>query len=347
MSMIPELLSDDATSGIPATMPAQVDPAAVAAAEEAKALVQAAYTMAMHKPRNFMQARQRILDACKRPSFAASVEYAKPVGGQTIKGPSIRFAELAVQQWGNIRVDTTTTFENEEFRKIRVQVLDLETNACFGRVVTVNKTVERSNPKGREVLRQRINTNGNPVYIIRSTEDELATKEAAAISKIVRNEGLRLIPQDIIEEALEVAREARRGNVDDPQEQIRRLCDAFASLRISPDDLTEYLGCTPDKASPSQVDDLRGIYNAIKAGEAKWSDYLQRDEEKAASASTETANRLKNNLAKAKEATANLQPKAESEDSAGKVPCPDRDGRLVDELDCPGCPHRQGCPTWN
>ena len=298
-----EILESGSAANIPAAgMPAQVDPVAVAAAEEAKALVQAAYTVALHRPRNYMQARQRILDACKRPSFANTVEYSKPVGGGSVNGPSIRFAELAIQQWGNIRVDTTTTFENDEIRKIRVQVLDLETNACFGRVITINKTVERSSDRGREVLRERINTSGRTVYIVRATEDELATKEAAAISKVVRNEGLRLIPQDIIDEALETARKARQGNVSDPQERIRKVCDAFAQLRITPEDLSHYLACPIDKASPAQIDNLQTVYTAIKSGEATWGDYAQQDDGKSAStATTETASLLKASLNQAQQ----------------------------------------------
>lgn len=303
-----EILESGSAANVPAAaMPAQVDPVAVAAAEEAKALVQAAYTVALHRPRNYMQARQRILDACKRPSFANTVEYSKPVGGGSVNGPSIRFAELAIQQWGNIRVDTTTTFENDEIRKIRVQVLDLETNACFGRVITVNKTVERSNDRGREVLRERINSYGKTVYIVRATEDELATKEAAAISKVVRNEGLRLIPQDIIDEALETARKARQGNVSDPQERIRKVCDAFAQIRITPDDLSQYLGCPIDKASPAQIDNLQTVYTAIKSGEAKWSDYVQQHDEgkNASAATTETASMLKASLNQAQQKNGN------------------------------------------
>lgn len=357
MGVLPDLISDEASIKEISPLMSS-DPAAVAAAEEAKALVQAAYVMAMHKPRNFMQARQRILDACKRPAFAESVEYAKPVGNDTVKGPSIRFAELAIQQWGNIRVDSTTTFENDEIRKIRVQVLDLETNASFGRLVTVNKTVERSNSKGREVIRERTNSYGKPVYIVRATEEEMATKESAAISKVVRNEGLRLIPQDIIEEALDTARMARRGGVDDPQERIRKMCDAFASIRVSPDDLADYLGCPPDKASPAQIDELLGVYTAIKSGEANWTDYIQqKDEPRTESSTTKAATALKEKLAKAKDA----QPVTEKpqsphffSSSSGEdttlgtvlIKCP-KSGKEVDELECVGKPCHDGCPEFS
>lgn len=335
MNVMPEVMTDSVPAVQNAPAPALIDPAAMAAAEEAKALVQAAYTMALHRPRNYMQARQRILDACKRPSFAATVEYSKPVGKGTVKGPSIRFAELAVQQWGNIRVDTTTTFENDEMRKIRIQVLDLETNACFGRVITINKTIERSDSKGREVLRERTNSYGKPVYILRATEDELAIKEAAAISRVVRNEGLRLIPQDIIDEALETAREARQGVVSDPQERIRKVCDAFAQVRVTPDDLSHYLGCPIDKASPAQIDDLQTVYTAIRSGEAKWVDYVQLNDDKPAAATTETAVKLKEKLQKAKAPHQDVVP--------SRYPCPRKEGALVEDDDCFHCPERDGC----
>ena len=77
-----------------------VDPAAVSAAEAAKARIQASFIMAFKKPRNSDQARDSILRACKRPIFAQKVEYSKPVGGRKITGPSIRFTELALREWG-------------------------------------------------------------------------------------------------------------------------------------------------------------------------------------------------------------------------------------------------------
>lgn len=342
-AVTPDVMSNDAALAVQQiSAPALVDPAAVAAAEEAKALVQAAYTMAMHRPRNYLQARQRILDACKRPAFAATVEYAKPVGGSTVRGPSIRFAELAVQQWGNIRVDTSTTFENDEFRKIRIQVLDLETNSCFGKVITVNKTVERSRGEGREVLRTRTNTNGKAVYIVRATEDELSTKEAAAISKVVRNEGLRLIPQDIIDEALEVAAATRRGATSDPQERVRKVCDAFSALRINPEDLSQYLGCQIEKASPAQIDDLQTVYTAIKSGESKWSDYVQRDEDNTSTATNTTAENLKGKLAGAKTQQQETNPATPVQ----VLRCAKLD-REVPITECQGgCPDKDACTVY-
>lgn len=252
-----------------------VDPAAVAAAEAAKARIQAAYIMALQKPRNPDQARIQILEACRRPAFAERVEYSKPVGGRAIKGPSIRFAETALREWQNIMSESQMLYEDDFVRRIKIIVTDLETNASFSKEVQINKTVERSNNKDREVLGERTNTQGKTVYIVKATDDELQNKEAALISKTLRNEGLRLIPSDIVDEALDTARETlqNRDSID-PNAAKKVILDAFAEIGIKPVDIERYLGHKTDALVPSELQDLRGIYRAIRDGEARWSDYV-------------------------------------------------------------------------
>jgi len=253
-----------------------IDPAAIAAAETAKANIQAAYLMALKKPRDEDQARARIIQACRRPGFAEKVEFSKPIAGKPIKGPSIRFAELALREWGNIFSVIQVVYEDEQIRRINIRELDLETNISFSKELVIRKHVERKNPFGREVLGERINTNGEKVYIVLATEDELGNKESALISKAVRTEGLRLIPTDIIDEALETARETlRHRDSKDPSEGKKKLQDAFLSINIYPKDLAQLIGHSMDKVSPKELEELRGIYRAIKDGEASWQDYLQ------------------------------------------------------------------------
>ena len=260
---------------------ANVDPGAVAAAESVKARIQSAYVMAMQKPRNEMQSRARILEACKRPEFAGRVEYAKPVGGKKMVGPSIRFAELAVREWGNVITETQLVYEDERVRRIKVTVIDLETNATFGKEVQINKTIERKDGKGREIVGERKNTYGDAVFIVLATEDEMHNKEAALISKVIRNEGLRLIPSDIVDEAIEVARATiRNRDAQDPKAATKKLVDAFGNLGIAPRYLEKYLGHSLDIVSPAELQDLRGIYQAISSGEASWADYVAKPETK-------------------------------------------------------------------
>lgn len=255
---------------------AYVDPAAVAAAESAKARIQAAYVMAMQKPRSYSNSRQKIMEACRRPFFAEKVEYSKPVGGgNRIVGPSIRFAELALREWGNISYENQVVYDDDLTRRINVVITDLESNTTFSASIQIAKTVERKKSDGREVVSERINSNGDRIFVVKATEDEIATKQAAAVSKALRNEGLRLIPQDIVEEAIDVARDTlRKGDKSDPDAARKKLSDAFAQLKIMPSDLEAYLGHKLEMTSPAEIGELRTIYQTIRDGEAKWIDYV-------------------------------------------------------------------------
>jgi len=324
-----------------------IDPGAIAAAEAVKARIQSAYVMAMQRPRSEEQARSRILEACKRPEFASRVEYSKPVGGQKIVGPSIRFAELAVREWGNVSTDTQVVYEDDRVRRIKVMLLDLQTNATFSKEVQIKKTVERRNGQGREIVGERTNTNGEKVYIVLATDDELHNKEAALISKVIRNEGLRLIPQDIVDEAILTARRTLADrDAKDPQAAKKAVMDAFASIGIKPKELEKYLGHSLDTVSPVELQDLRGVYQAINGGEASWADYTRKDEPSAADA----LNDKLTTPADTKKSKKDAAP-APAEDSRPEVSCPnktDTEGNALNVLTtyCEGKPCKTACPSW-
>lgn len=251
---------------------------AVAAAEKAKAMVQARCIMALQRPRKLMVSRDKILNDCRRTRFAEAALYSKPVGGgNTVEGLSIRFAEAAVRNWGNVDIMTTVEFEDGDKRKIAVVCLDLETNVAFGKEKVVEKTVERRFlKKGQKALSQRVNSNGQTVYLVSATDDELANKEAAFESKIIRNEGLRLIPADIKEEALEVIKHTLRDAVaKDPDAAKKKLVDAFSEHGVGPDDLTDYLGHDLNKVVPAELVNLRGLYEAMRDGESSWTEAME------------------------------------------------------------------------
>ena len=257
----------------------KADPAAVAAAESAKQRIQAAYVIAMHKPRNVDQARVKILENCKRPAFAEKVEYSKPVGNKRIIGPSIRFAEAALRDWGNCLSESQVVYEDDYIRRVRVIITDLESNASFTKEIQIAKTVERKNKSDREVLGERKNTVGDTVYIVKATDDELANKEASAVSKAIRNEGLRIIPSDIVEEAINIARATLdKADAKDPDAARKQIIDAFAYYGIKPIDLEKYLKHPISQVGPADLKDLRSVYEAIRSGEAKWSDYTAESE---------------------------------------------------------------------
>lgn len=248
---------------------------AVAAAELAKATIQARYIVAMQRPRDVDEFRVRMLKHAKRPGFAALAEYAKPVGGGKVTGMSIRFVEAALQEYGNVIPESVSVFDDDEKRILRITVTDLERNITYCEDATIEKFVERRDAKGGEVIGERRNAQGQIVYKVRANEDDYANKLAARVSKVIRNLGLRILPADIVEEVKQACRETRQNRTaEDPDAALKKLIDAFAAMRVMPTDLRAYLGHDVDKVSPAEVDDLRQVYTAIHTGEATWQSYV-------------------------------------------------------------------------
>ena len=246
-------------------------------AAQIKAMIAARTIHALQHPRSFDAARVAILNDCRRPAFAKAAIYKKPVGSGFVEGLSIRFAEAALARWGNVCSDSITLYDDAEKRIVRVIVTDLETNMTHGRDITIPKTTETLTLKpGQEAMSQRVNSQGRITFTVRPTEDKLADIEANHRSKVLRNEGLRLIPPDIKDEALVLCK-ATRGLSDtsDPAGARKEIVDAFAEIGVLPARLEEYLGCPLDECGPGQLGDLRDVYRAVKDGDAAISDFIE------------------------------------------------------------------------
>jgi hypothetical protein len=304
----------DQPMGLQAQQPMGVQPlnyGQAAAERAAQALVQARFQMALLRPRNVLQARSKILDACRRPGFAESAIFRKPVGKkdgvqQYVEGPSIRFAEEAIRSLGNMDIRQQVVFEDDEKRVVCVTVMDLENNVAWPTEVAVSKRIERSFVKeGARVYGTRKNSYGKNVYIVDASEDEITTKGQAMVSKALRTAALRVVPGDILEEALVQIRETL-GKKDqaDPKAALKKVVDAFHALGISPVELEKFLGHSLDSISPAEIQDLRGVYQSVKDGDSNWHEVL--------SAATEDrkpkAEPKKEAAAEAKEPVAGDQP---------------------------------------
>lgn len=259
--------------GVAETQGGAIDTAAVAFAAEAKALVEARFIMAMRRPRNWDDVRQELLRECRRPSFAhnKSAYYKKPIG-EGVEGLGIRFVEVALRCITNVSVETRMKSEDELKEVHSVSITDLETTVFYSQEIRVSKTVERSKPASDgSYISVRKNSWNKDVYTLPATDDDLLNKRAALISKAVRTLGLRIIPGDLQDEGEETIKRIRLDKAaQDPDGERKSIVDAFDVLNIRASDLGAYLGCPLDQCSPAQLVDLRGLYGAIKDGEATW-----------------------------------------------------------------------------
>lgn len=252
-----------------------------------RAMIEARWTMALHRPRHLDNTRQEIMKECNRPGFADVAVYARPVGRKQneetgaweqayVEGLSIRFAEVAVRCMRNLYADTQTIHESDTERLIRVMVTDLETNSTWSRDLSIKKTVERRYlKKDQKAIGQRVNSYGDRVYIVEATDDEVGVKEAAAISKAARTLILRLIPGHIQDEAMAICKKiASDRDAKDPDAARNRILDSFASIGVKPSGLEQYLGHSTETISPGELDRLRKLFPAIHDGEVSWQEVL-------------------------------------------------------------------------
>lgn len=258
--------------------PAGIESASTALAAQAKAMVESRYYMALARPRNWDQVRQDILKECRRPSFAhnKSTLYNKPIG-KGVEGLGIRFTEMGLRCMTNVLVETNMIFEDDLKEVIRVSVTDLESNVTYPLDIRVSKTVERSKPQDDgSYISMRLNSWKKPVYTVAANDDDLLNKRGALISKAQRTLSLRIIPGDIQDEAEQIIRQIRMDEAaKDPDSERKKVADAFASLSVKATDLEEYLGHALDGCTPAELVDLRGLYGALKDGEATWQTVME------------------------------------------------------------------------
>ena len=280
----PAKISND---GINQSVQVSGSTAAEMVAEQTRAEVQGAMTLAKKFPRDEEQARKSIVASCQSIKFAERAVYKKPVGKikvgnnwvqNYVEGPTIRFAEEMLRHWGNVKTQEFIIYEDFERRLVRVVSSDLQSNTSYSEDIIVEKTVERKNPVGREVVRERLNSSGEKVSIVLATEDEIRNKEKALVSKAIRNNGLRLIPAHIVEEAIDYAKgiilSGVGKNVDDA---IRKMKESFVDLGITVEDIEKYLKHPISKITTEDILELKKVHRAIKDGEAKWNDYVPDD----------------------------------------------------------------------
>lgn len=250
---------------------------------KARAEIEARYTMAMHRPRNLDMVRALLLAECRRPGFAESAIYHKPVG-DGIEGLSIRFAETAARCFTNLVMETSQIFDDEHTRVLRVTVTDLESNMPWSSDITVDKTVERRSLGRNQIpLSQRTNSYGDMVYVVQATDDQVSTKQNALVSKTMRTLILRVIPGNLQDEALAVCRKVLTDKqATDPNSSRNAVFDAFFAIGVSPVNIEEWLGHKLDQATPAELNQLRGLYAAIRDGEATWNDAMEHRRDKLA-----------------------------------------------------------------
>lgn len=220
--------------------------------------IQAAMVVAKKFPRDQNIAYRNILESCKRKSLAEVSTYQYPRGGATVKGPSIRMAEMLAQQWGNMEFGVREIERTDTESTVEAFAWDLETNVKRSMQFQVRHV--RDTKQGPKKL-----TDERDIY------EMIANQGARRLRACILN----VIPGDITESALEACYKTLSGGTTEPlKDRVRKMITAFADHGITQAMITDRLGHDLDAITEAQLHELRGIFTSIKDGQSNREDWF-------------------------------------------------------------------------
>lgn len=212
---------------------------------QSRAEYDVAITTAKRFPRvisAFLQRAESLATAT--PQIAAGMEYARPIGGDKVKGPSARLAEIAAATYGNIRVQARIISESATEVVAQGVAHDLETNVAQSTEVAVSILTKAGKRYG---------------------PDQVATCRAAACAKARRNATLLIIPRALLEPIIAKCRLVAAGDQKTLPARRKDLLDWFESHGAKRSAIFEWLEVkTEEDIDLEKMADLIAARNQAK-----------------------------------------------------------------------------------
>ena len=231
-------------------------------ASRAIAEAQGKLVIAKRFPRDEIAAFAKVKEACQRPAMASTAFYKFPRGNQTVEGPTIRFAEELARCWGNIDYGIKELSQDDGKSEMQAYAWDLETNA---------QSVQNfTNLHQREV-------NGK-MKVLTSLRD-IYENNANMATRRLRSRILAILPNWIVDEAIKecklTLKKMVEGNVDMPLiDRVKNMIVQFAKYGVTKEQIEIRLKRKVDTMTSDDFVEYTGIFNAIKNGETKVSDWF-------------------------------------------------------------------------
>ena len=213
--------------------------------------IDAQVATAKRYPRNVAKSANAMMTfATMNEEVAESCFYALPRGGKTIKGPSIRLAEIALATYQNIRAGSRVVDVDRANGAVTVQGVahDLENNNA----VTFEKR--------RQIQRKR----GSNTY----DEDMITLASNAGGSIALRDALFKVIPGAVWKPVYEACVKIAIGDAKTFSSKRDRIVDKLKTMGVKEANIP--LVCGKQKISELVLDDLEtliGLGTAMKEGE--------------------------------------------------------------------------------
>ncbi|MCO6050885.1 hypothetical protein NGM99_13960 [Mesorhizobium sp. RP14(2022)] len=226
-------------------------PMASMAIQLQKAEIDQLVTTARAFPRSLKRVQSSIMSmATLDEEPAEECIYALPRGGKPIRGPSIRFAEILKQSYGNCQSAARVIHVDRDEMYVEAEgiFIDLETNS-----------------KSTARVRRRISDKRGKVF----NEDMIIVTGNAACSIAMRNAILAGVPKPLWRKAYDSVQATITGDISTLTENREKAFKAFATFGVKPDQLFQALGVEGvEDIKIDHIATLRGMHSALKNGEA-------------------------------------------------------------------------------
>ncbi len=238
-------------------------------ASRAIAEAQGKLVIAKRFPRDEVAAYAKAMEACQRPSMAEKAFYSFPRGGQTVEGPTIRFAEELARCWGNIDYGIKELSQDDGKSEMQAYAWDLETNAQSVQNFTNPHKREKTDKKTKQVVMETL-TGQRDIY---ENNANMATRR-------LRSRILAILPAWFVEDAISECKKTLAGRNDTPLiDRVKKMVVQFAKLGVTQEQIERRLKRKVDTMTADDFTEYVGIYNAIKGGESKIAEWFAAEPE--------------------------------------------------------------------
>lgn len=221
----------------------------------ARAEIDQQITTARAYPRSVKQVLDRIYSLATLDEQSAEESmYALPRGqgadAKAITGPSIRFAEVVKQAYGNCRAAARVVHVDREEKYVEAEGVfhDLETNVA---------TTAR--------VRRRISTKQGYLF----SDDMIIVTGNAACSIALRNAIMGGVPKPLWRKAFEAVQQVIKGDATTLSAKRQEAVKAFANFGVKPEQVFAAIGVAGgEDITVEHIPILRGMFSALKNSEA-------------------------------------------------------------------------------
>lgn len=226
--------------------------------QRAVAEAQGKLIIAKRFPRDPIACYAKIMESCQRPDFAGDAFFSFPRGGQKVEGPTIRFAEELARCWGNVEYGIKELSRDDGKSEMQAYAWDTETNTLSVQNFT--------NPHLREVK-------GKMVAL--TSERDIYELNANMAARRLRARILAVLPSYIVEDAIKECKKTIAGKNDTPLiDRVNKMVTMFKKFGVSAAQIEKRLGRPIDTMSTDDLVDYTGIYNSLKSGMTKPSEWF-------------------------------------------------------------------------